>query len=115
MGVFSLKLMYFSIGLHRLLKQISRLITCYQDCDRSLMFVFHCGKSITVFGLHGFFFFYHFSLVGALAVVRMTVVKDIHLTLTAISFQVKVNNSSIFLPLQTYEKTIAEFPFLLSL
>ena len=46
---------------------------------------------------------------------KMTIIKDTHLTLAAIPFKVEVNNSLIFLPLQTYEKKFAELPFLLVL
>ena len=44
---------------------------------------------------------------------RTTIIEDTHLTLAFISFKVEANNSLIFLPLQTYEKKFAEFPFLL--
>ena len=44
---------------------------------------------------------------------RTTIIEDTHLTLAVIPFKVEVNNSLIFLPLQTYEKKFAEFPFLL--
>ena len=43
---------------------------------------------------------------------RTTGVEDAQLTLAVIPFQVGANNSLIFLPLQTYEKKFAEFPFL---
>ena len=38
--------------------------------------------------------------------------EDTHLTLIGILSKVEANNSLIFLPLQTYEKKFAEFPFL---
>ena len=41
-----------------------------------------------------------------------TIIEDTHLTLICIPFKVEVNNSLLFLPLQTYEKKFAEFPFL---
>ena len=41
-----------------------------------------------------------------------TIQKDTHLTLIGILFKVEADNSLIFLPLQTYEKKFAEFPFL---
>ena len=41
------------------------------------------------------------------------ILEDTHLTLAAFLFKVEANNSLIFLPLQTYEKKIAKFPFLL--
>ena len=41
-------------------------------------------------------------------VFRMTEVEDTHLTLAVILFQVRVNNSLDFLPLQTYEKKFAK-------
>ena len=44
-----------------------------------------------------------------------TVVKDTHLTLTVILFNVRANNSLILFLLQTYEKKFAEFRFLFSL
>ena len=43
---------------------------------------------------------------------KTTVVEDTHLTLIGILSKVEANNSLIFLLLQTYEKKIAEFPFL---
>ena len=46
---------------------------------------------------------------------RMTIIEDTHLTLAANLFKVEANNSLIFLPLQTYVKKFAEFPFLYSL
>ena len=46
---------------------------------------------------------------------KTTIIEDTHLTLAAIPFNVEANNSLIFLPLQTYEKRFAEFPFLYSL
>ena len=46
---------------------------------------------------------------------KMTIIEDTHLTLAAIPFKVEANNSLIFLPLQTYEKKFAKFPFLFSL
>ena len=46
---------------------------------------------------------------------KTTIVEDTHLTLIGIPSKVEANNSLIFLLLQTYEKKIAEFPFLFSL
>ena len=46
---------------------------------------------------------------------RTTIIEDTHLTLAVIPFKVEANNSLIFLLLQTYEKKLAEFPFLFSL
>ena len=46
---------------------------------------------------------------------RTAVVKDTHLTLTAIPFKVRANNSLIISLLRTYEKKFAEFLFLFSL
>ena len=44
---------------------------------------------------------------------KTTIIEDALLTLVGIPFKVEVNNSLIFLSLQTYEKKIAEFLFLL--
>ena len=44
---------------------------------------------------------------------RTTIIKDPHLTPAVIPFNVGANNPLIFLPLQTYAKKFAEFPFLL--
>ena len=44
---------------------------------------------------------------------RTTIIEDTHLTLAVILFKVEANNSLFFLPLQTYEKNFAQFPFLL--
>ena len=38
---------------------------------------------------------------------KTTIIEDTHLTLAVILFKVEANNSSIFLPLQTYEKKFA--------
>ena len=46
---------------------------------------------------------------------RTAIIEDTHLTLAVIPFKVEANNSLIFVPLQTYEKKFAEFPFLFSL
>ena len=43
----------------------------------------------------------------------MTKVKDTKLTLAVIPISVGLNNSLIFLVLQTHGKKVAEFPFLL--
>ena len=43
---------------------------------------------------------------------KMNIIEDTHLTLAGIPFKVEVINSLISLPLQTYEKKFAEFPFL---
>ena len=43
---------------------------------------------------------------------KTTIKNDAHLTLIGIPSKVEANNSLIFLPLQTYEKRFAEFPFL---
>ena len=43
---------------------------------------------------------------------KTTIIEDTHLTLAVVPFKVEANNSLIFLPLQTYEKKIANFPFL---
>ena len=43
---------------------------------------------------------------------KTTIQEDTHLTLIGILSKVEANNSLIFLPLQTYEKKFAEFPFL---
>ena len=43
---------------------------------------------------------------------KTTIIEDTHLTPIGIPFKVEANNSLIFLPLQTYEKKFAEFPFL---
>ena len=45
---------------------------------------------------------------------RTTIIEDTHLTLEVIPFKVKANNSLILLSFQTYEKILAEFPFLLT-
>ena len=73
--------------------------------------MFHFGKSITDFGFRRF-------LASAFICVRhnssvdlefrMTGVEDRHLKLAAISFQVEVNNSFIFLPLNSYKKKISK-------
>ena len=44
---------------------------------------------------------------------KTTIIEDTHLTLAGILSKEEANNSLIFLPLQTYEKKFAEFPFLL--
>ena len=44
---------------------------------------------------------------------RTAIIEDTHLTLAVISFKVEANNPLMFLPLQTYEKKLAGFPFLL--
>ena len=44
---------------------------------------------------------------------KTTIIEDTHLTQAVIPFKVEENNSLIILLLQTYEKKIAEFPFLL--
>ena len=41
----------------------------------------------------------------------MTIIEDTHLTLAVIPFKLEANNSLIVLPLKTYEKTFAKFPF----
>ena len=46
---------------------------------------------------------------------RTTIIEDTHLTPAVIPFKIEANNSLSFLPLQTYEKKFAEFPFLFSL
>ena len=43
---------------------------------------------------------------------KTTIIEDTHLTLAGIPLKVEANYSLIFLPLQTYEKKFAEFPFL---
>ena len=43
---------------------------------------------------------------------KTIIIEDTHLTLIGILFKLEANNSLIFLPLQTYEKKFAEFPFL---
>ena len=43
---------------------------------------------------------------------KTTIIENRHLTLIGIPSKVEANNSLIFLPLQTYEKKFAEFPFL---
>ena len=43
---------------------------------------------------------------------KTTIIEDTHLTLAGILFKVEANNYLFFLPLQTYEKKLAEFPFL---
>ena len=43
---------------------------------------------------------------------KTTIIEDTHLTLIGILSKVEANNSLVFLPLQTYEKKFAEFPFL---
>ena len=82
------------------------------DCDRSLMFVFHFIKSVTVF------MFIRFSPSSFVCVrrnqlgnpaFRATIVEDTHLTLAAFPFSVGVNNAVFFWPLQTYEKNLPGF------
>ena len=43
---------------------------------------------------------------------KTIIIEDTHLKLVVILSKVEANNSLIFLPLQTYEKKFAEFPFL---
>ena len=43
---------------------------------------------------------------------KTTIIEDTHLTLAGFLFKIEANISLIFLPLQTYDKKIAEFPFL---
>ena len=43
---------------------------------------------------------------------KTTIINDTHLTLIGFLSEVEANNSLIFLPLQTYEKKIVEFPLL---
>ena len=87
-----------------------------QDCDRISMLVFHFGKSATVSvfvrPLVAVFVCVRYNQSGYLRF-RTTKVKDPKLALAVISFQVGQNSSPTFLPLQTYDKTVAEFPFLL--
>ena len=74
------------------------------------------SKNGTLFGLFRFSL-YFLSVCAANNLVNLafktTIIEDTHLTLTAIPFKVEANNSLNFLPLQTYEKKFAEFPFLL--
>ena len=79
--------------------------------------MFQLAKKGTLGGL----FRFPLSLLFACAAIirvnsafRMTIIKDTHLTLAVIPFKVEANNYLICLPLQTYEKKFAEFPFLLS-
>ena len=78
-----------------------------EDCDKSLMSVFHFGKSaaVSVFvcSSSAFFVCVRHNLLDYLAF-RTTKVKDAKLTL-AVVFE-------FFIALQTYEKKVAEFPFL---
>ena len=46
---------------------------------------------------------------------KTTIIEDTHLTLAGIPFKGEANISLIFLPLQTYEKRFAKFPFLFRL
>ena len=77
--------------------------------------MFHFGKSATVFVFILFspssFVCVRRNQLSKLAF-KTTRVKDTQLTLATIPFQVGVNNSLLFLTLQTYEKKFAEFPFL---
>ena len=76
-----------------------------QDYDRSSLLVFYFEKS-AVFVCMGC------NQLGFLAF-RTTKVKDPKLTVAVILFYVGQNNSSNFVALQTYDKKVVEFPFLL--
>ena len=74
------------------------------------MFVFHFGKTATVFGLlQGSSSLLAAQLIGQF---RMTGVEDTHLTLAVSSIQEGVNSSLDFFVITDVRKKIAKFPFL---
>ena len=76
------------------------------------MSVFHFGKSATVPMFVRFPSAFLFTCATGYPTFRTTTVNDTKLTLRVIPFQVGWNNSLIFLALQTYDKKVYEFPFL---
>ena len=79
-------------------------------------YVFQLAKkalSLGFFVSHFLFLFTSAAINRVNLAFRTTIIEDTHLALAVIPLKVKANNSLIFLPLQTCEKKIAEFPFLL--
>ena len=77
--------------------------------------MFQLAERGTVVGLLRFSPYFLFACAAsnrANLAFKTTVIEDTHLTLIGFLSKVEANNSIIFLPLQTYEKEFAEFPFL---
>ena len=88
-----------------------------EDCNKSWTSVCfdRLAKHGTVVGLLRFLSSVLFACAAnnqANLAFKTTIIEDTHLTLAGILFKVEANNYLFFLPLRTYEKNFAEFPFL---
>ena len=117
MGAFSYHRFIFLLARIDLWKVYDRLIsTCTVKTGIKVKRQwFQLAKRGTLVGLLQFspsFLFAFATSNRAKLAFKMTIIKDTHVTLMGIPFKVEANHSLIFLPLQTYEKKFAEFPFL---